>query len=114
MNVNPILMQCLKDIAPVRPDFYRLPDREKPDKCITFAYEDERPAFCADDMDLYDITTVQVHLFTKSNPQPDKKLVRRALREAGFTMQSTQDYYESDTGYHHVVVSATIEGFIDD
>ena len=112
MNVNPILVRCLSAIAPVRPDFYKIPDTEKPDKCITFVYEDERAGFCADDEDLCDITAVQVHLFTKSNPQQDKTAIKSALRDEDFAVGATETLYEADTGYHHVVVSAEIEGII--
>ena len=38
------------------------------DEYITFNYADERPALRADDTDLYDETTVQVHYFYKGKP----------------------------------------------
>ena len=50
------------------------------DEYITFNYSDERPAMRADDTDELDETSVQVHLFTRNNPQQAKKDIRRLLQ----------------------------------
>lgn len=111
MNVNPILITALLPLnMPVEPDIYLGTATEY----ITFNYADERPAVYADDTDTLDETTVQVHYFTKGNPQANKKLIRKALRSAGFSIISTSQFYETDTGFNHVVVEAWIEGTIDD
>ena len=111
MNVNPLIISALTPLSlPVSPDVYS----GSATSYITFNYADERPAFNADDTDILDETTVQVHYFTKGNPIANKKAIRKALRSAGFLIQSTSQLYENDTGYYHVVIYAAIEGFIDD
>jgi len=111
MNVNPIVTSALSSLElPVFPNVY---DGTKAEY-ITFNYSDERPAVRADDEDILDETTIQVHYFTKTNPQSMKKAIRKALRAAGFSIISTQEFYESDTKYYHVVVEAYVEGIIDD
>lgn len=111
MNINATVINALSSLAlPVHANVYN----GTADEYITFNYADERPALRADDTDILDETTIQVHYFTRGNPQTNKKAIRRLLRAAGFTIQSTQELYESDTGYFHVVVYAYIEGAIDD
>ena len=111
MNINSIVTNALSSLGlPVAASVYN----GNADEYITFNYADERPALRADDTDILDETTIQVHYFTRSNPQTNKKAIRRLLRIAGFTIQSTQEFYESDTDYFHVVVYAYIEGAIDD
>lgn len=111
MNINPTIIAALTSLnLPVHANVYNGTASEY----ITFNYADERPALNADDEDILDETTIQVHYFTRSDPQTNKRAIRRLLRAAGFTIQSTQELYESDTGYTHVVVYAWIEGAVDD
>lgn len=109
MNVNPIIENALKSLKiPIAPDIYKGNSTEY----ITYNYADERPVVRADDTDLYDETTIQVHYFTRGNPHTLKKEIRRLLRQADFTIISTSQFYEDD--YTHVVVEAWIEGVIND
>ena len=111
MNVNVTVITALSSLSlPVHANAYN----GTADEYITFNYADERPVVRADDTDILDETTIQVHYFTRSNPQTNKKAIRRLLRAAGFTIQSTQERHESDTNYTHVIVYATIDGAIDD
>jgi hypothetical protein len=111
MNVNSMIKNALSSLnMPVYANVY---DGNK-EEYITFNYADERPALRADDTDLYDETVIQVHYFTKENPQANKKTIRRLLREAGFNVINTVDLYETDTKYHHIVVEVWIDGIIDD
>jgi hypothetical protein len=111
MNINTTVINALSSLKlPTHANVYN----GTSDEYITFNYADERPALRADDTDILDETTIQVHYFTRGNPQTNKKAIRRLLRAAGFTIQSTQELYESDTGYFHVVVYAYIEGAVDD
>lgn len=111
MNVNAIVKSALASLnLPIAANVYT----GTADEYITFNYADERPALRADDEDVLDETTIQVHYFTRGNPQTNKKAIRRLLRAAGFTIQSTQETYEIDTGLTHVVVYAWIEGTVDD
>ena len=111
MNINATVINALASLSlPVAANVYN----GAADEYLTFNYADERPALRADDTDILDETTIQVHYFTRSNPQTNKKAIRRLLRAAGFTIQSTQEMYESDTCYFHVVVYAWIEGAVED
>lgn len=111
MNINSIVKTALAPLGlPVYANVYT----GTADSYITFNYADERPELRADDEDVLDETTIQVHYFTRGNPQAAKKAIRRLLRAAGFTIQSTQEMYEIDTGLTHVVVYAWIEGAVDD
>lgn len=109
MNINPLIISALSSLnMPVYANVYTGTATEY----ITFNYADERPVVYADDVDELDETTIQVHYFTKGNPQTNKKAIRRLLRQADFSIQSTQEFYETDTGYTHVVVYAVIDGFV--
>jgi len=111
MNINSIVISALSSLSlPVAANVYTGTAEEY----ITFNYADERPALRADDTDILDETTIQVHYFTRSNPQTNKKAIRRLLRAVGFSIQSTQEIYENDTGYFHIVVYAWVEGAIND
>lgn len=96
---------------PVKQDIYRGREEEY----IVFNVPDERPALSGDDLSLVDEATVQVHYYTKNNPNPTKKKIRRLLRLGGFVITSTNQFYENDTGYTHVAVTAsTMEVIPDD
>jgi len=109
--VNPLIISALASMSiPVTPDS----DKGTATECIVFNYADERPVVSGNDEDLIDTTTVQVHYFTKSDPQANKKAIRRLLRAAGFTIINTQEFYETETEYNHVVVECEIDGAIAD
>lgn len=112
MNVNPIIKQALDPLGfPVEPDVYRGNALDY----IIFNYADERPTVYADDVDKFDVTTVYVHFFCKEkSPIKYKRKIRHLLRQAGFTILNSQQFYEDDTQYTHVVVECEIEGVIND
>lgn len=111
MNVFPLLKQALAPLGlPCEPEVYEGDARDY----IVYNYADERPALDADDDSLLDETSVQVHYFTPGDPHAVKKGIRRRLRAAGFYVTGTQQFYEDDTKYRHVVVEATIGGEIND
>lgn len=111
MNVNPIVKTALASLGlPVTPNINLTGAAEY----ITFNYMDERPTLIADDTDLYDTTVIQVHYFTKGNPQQKKKDIRRLLRAGGFVIHDTAEFYETDTAFNHVVIECSIDGVIDD
>jgi len=110
VNVNSKVINALSGLnLPVSANVYNGTATEY----ITFNYADERPVVRADDKDILDEVTIQVHYFTKGNPSVKKKQIRDALRDAEFTIQSVQELFESDTNYNHVVVYAWIEGAVD-
>jgi hypothetical protein len=101
-----LIRACLAPIGlPIHAEFYEGKDTEY----ITFNFADDRPALRADDTDLISETTMQVHYFTKTNPQANKNEIRRLLRNGGFTIINTSQLYEDDTGFFHVVVECWIE-----
>ncbi len=111
MNINPIVISALSPLGlPVSANVYE----GTADEYVTFNYADERPVVRADDTDILDETEIQVHYFTRGNPQPNKKAIRKALRASGFTILSTSEFYESDTKFTHIVVEAWIDGVIND
>lgn len=106
MNVNEKLIALLKPLGiPVKPDVYRGDAEEY----IEFNYADERSILSADDLPIMDETTLQIHLYTKNNPIQLKKQIRRLLRLGGFIVVSSNQIYENDSGYSHVVITASIE-----
>lgn len=111
MNVNPLIISALSSLnLSVTANVYV----GTADEYITFNYMDERPTLIADDTDLYDTTVIQVHYFTKGNPQQKKKDIRRLLRAGGFVIHDTMEFYETDTALNHVVVECSIDGVIND
>ena len=111
MNVNPIIISALNSLKlPVFPNAYE----GAADEYITFNYVNESPSLYADDTDVLDETAVQVHYFTRGNPQSKKKAIRRLLRVSGFTITNTLELYESDTKFTHVVVEVSIGSIIND
>lgn len=95
---------------PVEPNVYTGTEQEY----IVFNYSDERPTMYADDEDIYDSTSIQVHYFTPNNPQGNKKAIRRLLKQSEFVITGTQEIYESDTKLTHVIIECKIEGVIED
>lgn len=111
MNVNPIVISALSSLSlPVEPNNHTGEATEY----ITFNYADERSILNGDGDDLCDETVIRVNYYTKGNPQANKKAIRRLLRAAGFSIVSTQELYESDTEYTHVIVECFFDGVIDD
>lgn len=74
---------------------------------------DNRPDVYGDNEDIADVTIIRANYFIIGKPRYIKA-IRRLLRAAGFTIASTQELYESETGYTHVIVEAAIEGVIND
>lgn len=105
MTIEPIIKPALETLGyPVAPDCYS----GDADEYIVFNYSDERPTNYVDDVDRYDLTTVQVHFFTRYDPSGIKPKIRAILRKLGFTILATEQFYESDTKYRHVIVEAEI------
>lgn len=110
MNVNQLLKQCLKPVGlPVEPDPYT----GEADEYISFIYADERPVISGDDVNVLDLTTMYIHCYTRKNPQLYKKQIRRGLRLGGFTILSTSENFDNKNGFNHIMVTAEIEGVID-
>lgn len=80
---------------------------------IVFDYSDERPSNWADDEALEDETYLRVHYFTKTNPKTKKDTIRTLMKNAGFIVVSTDELYEDDTSYNHIIVTVLYDGEIE-
>ena len=111
MTVDSLIVSALSSLSlPVYADVYTGDEADY----ITFNYADERPALRADDTDIYDETTIQVHYFTKSIQTQQRKPFGGYYARVALLIISTSQFYEDDTKYRHVVVEAWIEGTIND
>lgn len=111
MNIKPLLMplgECLG--LEIAPNKYTGTAAEY----VVFNYADDRPAGFADNTDFLSETAAQVHIFTRQDTEPLKIKTRQFLRKKGFTIESTQEFYENDTKLTHVVVECFIIGDSDD
>jgi hypothetical protein len=70
---------------------------------------DERAVEYANDDEEIIGAWAQVHYFTRGDPQAKKDQIRTLLKAAGFTVQSTQEFYEDDSKYFHVVHEVYID-----
>lgn len=100
MNLNPLIISALSSFEiPVEPDKYTGAETEY----IKFNYTDERDELYANGEPQGGVTYIQVHYFIKGNPHTKKETIKASLRTAGFTVISTQQFYEDDTKYTHIV-----------
>lgn len=108
MNVNSLIMDAATVFGiPVAPNYYDGNDSEY----ITFNYADERPDIWADNLEVFDKTTIQVHWYFKFGSAPEKKkLLRDFLRSKGFFISHSVEQFETDTKYTHITVVAVIGG----
>lgn len=107
MNVNSLIISALASLSiPVVADAYSGTATEY----ITFNYSDERPVNYADDEDINESATIQVHYFTKTNPLVKKETIKTLLKAAGFVYINTENLYETDTEFRHIIVSVWTEG----
>jgi hypothetical protein len=116
MNINPIMQKLKIGSMRVYPYYYIPTDKERDSgmEYIIYTYAGETPIFFGDDEAQLDETYITVHIFTQKNPQKYKKDLRRFLRSNGFLIAETEELYEDDTRYYHVVVTAHIIGVVDD
>lgn len=93
MNVNPKL-KILEEVTgyPVEQDEYEGPS----DKYIVFTYEDERAVLRADNKEKAETAYLMVCLFVPKSYDyfADKKKIKAALVQQGFTVESIQVWLE--------------------
>lgn len=107
MNINPRMQTIGSELnIPTYPDIMQPANNggEYPEKYIVYYYSDERPISRGSNADIAEGVTVQVHLFTKDNPVSLKERLKAKLRES-FVLQNLSQYYEQETGYHHIIVT---------
>lgn len=113
MTTTEKLQQILSGIDPaieVHRDFH---DGQGEDYIVHEVLTEVDTAYSDDDAH-EQIDTVRVHFFTKGNPTPIKKEIRRLLRENDFSIVYTQPLREADTGYNHIVIEARCIGDSDE
>lgn len=114
MSIWEMLRDALSPIGlPVVRDFYD-PDADPenldggmPEAYIVCNLSDQRPDFWADDQPDTDASVWQVHYFNRVSANR-MRTIRRALRQAGFTIGSLAETYESDTKYRHAILNVSI------
>jgi hypothetical protein len=114
MNVNPLIMSALSPIfptIPIKADVYKGEDY----KYIVFQYLDDRPAGNADNVDIIEETSIRVNYYTKNEGQTEdlqevRKSIKKALRNAGFTLMPSGESYDEEVGKYRVYVEAWIAG----
>lgn len=111
MNAKEML---LKALAPCGLPVYSTVYEGKGKDFVVFLLSDERPDMCGDDEQITEICYPDIHYFTRGDPTAKKKQLRALLRKAGFLITGTTELYEKDTRYNHVIISAEIDGEIDD
>ena len=65
----------------------------------------DEPAVFADDDNQANVSSCNVHLFVKEDKNKKKKLLIRLLKSADFSVGTTYEIYESETGYTHYIVA---------
>lgn len=110
MTVNQKIEQALSDI--VNANIWPLvcPLETPPDTWITYLSELDAPEEFGDDRDLEWVHHMQVHWFKKGqvNYFSVRKAIRKALRDAGFTMENIIYTYEKDTKTTHLIFTCSI------
>lgn len=117
MNIDTKVTTALSALGlPIARDEYVKDDKRAipVNEYITFNYVIEDPILFADGADQAEETIFRVNYFTKDDPQATKKLIRKLLRTAGFTIVDTTELFETDTKYHHIIVECSIDGLVDD
>lgn len=114
MNVNPLIISALTPIfptLPIKPNVYKGGE----DKYIVFQYLDDRPAGNADNVDIIDEVAIRINYYTKNEDQAEdlqdvRKTIKKALRDADFTLMSSGESYDEEVGKYRVYVEAWIAG----
>ena len=103
MNVNPLLMTLQQTLqTPVYP--IAADEDDQQDDYIVFEYLDEHVLIYGDDTDVCEVTNIRVHWYSRLDPQPLKRRLRRALRALGGTICDTWEDHDRDTHLNHISV----------
>lgn len=109
MNVNQKIENALSEIAKGNIWPLRCPYDSQPDMYIVYNPELEEPGYYADDEDQEWTQHMQVHLYVKGNYVDLRKMIRKCLRKAGFTVTGIETPYEKDSRYFHLCFECYIE-----
>ena len=109
MNVNQKIETALMPI--IGEDIWPMccPNDSPPERYIVYNPELEEPGYHADDEDQEWTQYMQIHLYIQGNYIEMRRKIRRAIREAGFTITGIETMYEKDTRYNHLCFECYIE-----
>lgn len=83
--------------------------KEKPPTYVTWQYINSPPSNYADDESQTTDHTMRVHIFSKNNYSTLLENLKRALKNAGFTISSIDgEIYEEETGFFHRPITIQI------
>lgn len=108
MTVNKRIIDALNPLGiPVTADFFG----DGGEEYITFNYVTDKGALYADDEPEADVAEMQVHYFLPAtkNYLENKKKIRKALLEAGFTWPDVTVLMEPDQKTRHLTFECEIE-----
>lgn len=99
MELNQLIFKVLNPLGvPVEYGWY---DENIKDTHITFfQFLEKNEEFC-DDEEIQTGHYIQVDIWSKENVENLKKKVKSALKEADFSFQEGQDFFENDTKIYH-------------
>ena len=108
MDVSEIIESALSSVCTiVRKNKYEGPASEY----IIYQYIDERPAGNADNIDIIEEVTIRINFYTQQEDyQGQKKAIKKALRNAEFTLISIGEEYDKDTKFTRLYIDFWIAG----
>lgn len=107
MTINQTIKKALEPFGyPVKPDLYTGPEK----KWITFNEADNRAVMHGNNRPLGDLVSMQIHFFLPltENYLKERREIRKALLNAGFTYPVITMLTEDDTGYRHIIFECEI------
>lgn len=114
MTVNKKIEDALSDLVENNIWPLSCPQETLPDEWITYNPELERPEIYGDDDDLEWAHYMQVHWFRRGdgaksvNCTDMRKMIRKRLKEAGFSVTGIVTLFENDTRTTHLVFKCNI------
>ena len=107
MTVNQKIKKALGPFGyPVKPDQYTGSEK----RWITFNEADNRAVMHGNNRPLGDRVAMQIHFFLPltENYLTERRKIRQALLDAGFTYPVITMLTEDDTGYRHIIFECEI------
>jgi hypothetical protein len=107
MTANEVIRGALKPFGyPCKPDLYAGGEK----KYFTFNYADERGADYGDNEPGCTLASMQIHFFLPADEKyiREKKKIREALHQAGFTYPAVTELVDKEENVRHIVYECDI------
>jgi hypothetical protein len=105
MNESALIELALSELEiPFEQDWYHGTESEY----IYYTIKSNAQDF-ADDIDITEDESIQVHYFTPNDPTEKSKSIRKAMRKAGLIYIGTQSFYEIETNLYHRVIEFRLD-----